>query len=515
MIRVLLLLAGAVIVSAWFGGRARAGDWPQLQNGPDRPGYSPEQLALPLTKAWSVSFVPERIYPTNQPIVYQGRAFIGTESGNFYALDSQTGAKKWTVSDAGPILGTAVAADGRVFFPSMDSNVYAVSAEDGRELWTFRSELDTGFSAALALADGRLYAVNRGGAVFALDPATGEQMWRCDVGVPLLQSPAVRPAAEGKPGRLFVGGNDLCVYAIDTADGARAWKSERLYGQAFKDYWPVVVGDRVIVRSMIADLKPAISNRTRRYSPENFPLTWADPLPDPAWYRNPDERKVALDQGRWYIEHSDAVAAGEIPEEVNTAQDRLAAHYREHPEGKDLFVLDAQTGAEAEVLPHWCAQTMNGPASPPCLDKDGMLVVPMMYINGRWGRMDLSKKRIIDILYDGRNYEGQKLTEITTVGWTPVAGGGNTDENMIVTAAGDLIFSFHCQEANANYTGVWDMKNRRWHNMLQPIPANGPYVTNTQGGGASGAVAADGMLYHMSFHTINAWKSAGARGEGQ
>jgi hypothetical protein len=499
-----LLIAVLLVVASRA---APAADWPQLQNGPQRHGYSTEKLQLPLRQAWSVSFVPERIHPGNQPIVYQGRLYIGTQSGRLHALDASTGRSVWTAGDAGPILGPAAADNGHVFYGSLDGNVYAVRAADGAKAWHFTSNLDTGFSSGLALADGRLYAANRGGIVFALDPATGREVWRCDLGTPLLMSPAVLPAGARQPGLLVIGGMDMRVHAVETAGGRIAWRSEQLYGQALKDYWPVIYRDKVIVRSMINSVKPKVSSRTRFYSPENYPLTWGDPLPDPAW-RYPDANGPAIAQkwGQWYREHSDEVAAGKIPREVDEAQDRVAAEYLARPQGKDMFVLDLADGRESIVTPHWCAQTMNGATSPPCVDRDGLLVVPLMYINSRWARFDLSRNRVVDILYDGLTYSGQKVSELTRPGWYPIAGGGNTDENLIVSAAGDLIFSFHCQEANANYTGVWDMNARRWSSLMRG-ERSGPYVNNTQGGGASAAVTANGMVYHLSFHTITAWAS--------
>lgn len=490
-------------------------NWPQLQNGPLRHGYSAEKLRPPFAAAWHVSFPPERIHPANQPIVFQGKLYVGTQSGNLYALDSATGKTSWKVSGKGPILGAAGASDGKVFFASLDGCVYAVRAQDGAEIWTFRSNLDTGFSSAVTLAEGCVFVINRAGAVYALNQDSGGQLWRREVGVPVLQSPACLPSEGDRPGMLFFGGMDMRVYALSTRTGEVAWRSERLYGQAFKDYWPVVYRDKVIIRSMIAYPKPKIASRTRFFRPETFPLTWGDPFPDPSWFRDPATKQTAQRQGRWYREHSDQVARGEIPKEIDRVQEKLAAHYRQHPEDRDMFVLDAGTGKEAIVVPHWCGQTMNGATSPPCVDRDGLLVVPVMYINSRWGRLDLAKNRVVDILYDGRDYGGRLITEIKKPGWIPVAGGGNTDENMIVSAAGDLVFSFHCQESNANYTGVWDMNRRRWSSLQKSMKDWGAYANNTQGGGASPALVANGLLYHASFHTITAWRPAATREDGR
>ncbi len=503
-------LFGALLVALAVAARATAADWPQLQNGPTRPGYSPEKLAPPFRPLWKTAFQPERVYPATQPIVYRGKIYIGTESGNLYALNANTGAKLWRFSAGGPILHTAGAAEGRVFFACMDGCVYAISAGDGKLLWRFDSGLDTGFSTAVALADGLVFALNRGGVAFALDQQRGRLVWRRELGVPLLQSPAYLPAQGARHGLLVFGAMDMRVYALDGGDGSLVWRSDRLYGQAFKDYWPVIHNGRVIVRSFIAYPKPRIAARTRWYWPDNFPLTWVDPNPLREWYPNEADWKLASEHGRWLREHSDAIARGELPELIIEAQKRLVAHYCAHPEDKDMFVLDINTGREAQVVPHWCAQTMNGATCPPCVDREGLLVVPIMFINSRWGRLDLKRGLVVDILYDGYTYSGQRVPEMRP-GYAPIAGGGNTDENVIVSACDGLIFSFHCQESNANYTGVWSMDQRRWYSIAGM--EWGELSHNTQGGGASAPVIANGLLYHMSFHSVRAWRPAARGGE--
>ncbi len=501
-----------VVFLLGLGGACFAADWAQLQNGPERHGYTAEKVRPPFTGMWKTDFQPERIYPSNQPIVYKGKIFIGTESGNMWALDAKTGEKLFPYKAGGPILQSAGALDDKVIFACMDGCIYAIKAEDGGFVWKFESGLDTGFSTAVALADGKVFAVNRGGVAYALRQSDGEQVWKKEVGVPLLQSPAYLPKTGDKWGMLFFGGMDMKVYALDGETGDIKWKTDRLYGQAFKDYWPVVAKGKVVVRSFIAYPKPLITMRYRTYKPVNFPLTWADPFPPREWYPDPNQWKVVDEQAKWLRDHTDEIAAGKMPEEIMKAQKNVVAYYTEHPEGMDMFVMDAETGKQ-EIVPHWCAQTMNGATSSPCVDRDGMLIAPIMFINSRWSRLDPEKREVVEILYDGYTERGEKVTELKRPGYYPMAGGGNTDENMIASAAGDLIFSFHTQESNANYTGVWDMVSRRW----SPIAgmAWGELSSNTQGGGASPPFVADGILYHMSFHSVRAWKPASVEGGAQ
>jgi outer membrane protein assembly factor BamB len=80
---------------AWLGASVFAGDWPQLQHGPQRSGYTEERLVPPFTVAWTRNFQPERVAGFVQPVVAGGKVFVGTEAGNFYALDALTGRELW------------------------------------------------------------------------------------------------------------------------------------------------------------------------------------------------------------------------------------------------------------------------------------------------------------------------------------------------------------------------------------------------------------------------------------
>jgi hypothetical protein len=227
---------------------AGAADWPQLGNGPQHTGYSPEKLEPPFRIKWNVQFQPERLYPANQAVVADGRVFLGTEAGRLHCLSAADGSRLWTYpageERVGPILHAAGAEGGKVFFASMDGSIYAVEAATGRLTWKFDSKLRTGFSAAVVLADGKVFAPNRGGTLFALNQADGTVAWKAGLGCPLLMTPA------WNDGRLYVAGMDLRLRALDAATGRPLWQTERIQGLAFKDYWPVVHKGLVVVRPM-------------------------------------------------------------------------------------------------------------------------------------------------------------------------------------------------------------------------------------------------------------------------
>ena len=382
---------------------ALGADWPQLGNGPQHTGFSPEKLKAPFKLKWNAQFQPERLYPANQPVIAGGKVFLGTESGNLYALDAADGKRLWKFPAAadehvGPILGAAGVEGGKVFFASMDGSVYGLEAETGKLAWKFDPALRTGFSTAVLLADGKVFAPNRGGTLFALNQGDGKAAWKADLGCPLLQAPAFND------GRLYIAGMDCRLRALDArapgagdGSGKELWTTEPLKGAlAFKDYWPVVYKGLVIVRPF----------------------------------------------GPW-----------------------------------EATAFDEKTGQPVELaIPGGI--TMNGAVAPPCVDGQGKLVTAN---GGGWCRVDVGSKEIETISVKG-------------------GGSGNNDENMIATAAGDLIFVMHCEEGNAQFTGCYDIASKAWTRI-----GGGPWqnlVSNTQGGGASQAAVADGHLFHASMHGL-------------
>ena len=468
MVLALLLSLSASIQAALGFRTVEAADteWPQVQRDQQRTGHSTETLGTGFAVAWTHPFQPERVYPQVQAIVHRSTVFVGTESGNIYALDARTGSERWIFKAGGPILGSVAARNGTVFFGAMDGAVYALETPSGSLAWK-RQLSRRGFSTAPVLADDLVMLGSRDGDFFALSPDTGDVIWSYRAGAPILQT------AAADAGRVFFGAMDMHVYALQTRDGTLAWKSERLPGTALKDYWPVVYRGKVLVIPTAGTWDPGISPA--------FPFGWHDD-----W--------------NWISRNGPIVATGNLVQlaDVMYAQQAVMDRYRSDPTAftKSLFILDEADGNESVVVPHFSAQTMHGATSPPAIDRDGMLVVPVMFIRSGWGRLDLNSQRIVDILFDGKDWNGRPLA----AGQLP-AGAGNSDENLNVSTSANVVLGFHTQEMNANYTGAFDQNARRWIPISRGW-TNGEMWNNTQGGGGNPASISDGMNYHISTHEL-------------
>lgn len=227
--------------------------WPQLANTPQRTSYTPMTFAPAQgQKKWVVCLTEldlgNRINATVQPIIAEGLVYVGCKNGKLFALDARTGEVKWIFQAGGPICHTAGYAKGRTMVAAMDGCVYAVHAVSGKQEWVFSNQSPGrrhyGFSTAVLLAEERLFAVDRGGRLFALDPQDGRELWHYDADAPVDQSPAY------DAGTVFFASEDMRVHAVKAADGAPRWQSEQLAGLSFRWFHPVVVNGLVLVRSL-------------------------------------------------------------------------------------------------------------------------------------------------------------------------------------------------------------------------------------------------------------------------
>ena len=157
------------------------------------------------------------------------------------------------------------------------------------EAWRFRTgELGQGhrepfaFQANPILVEGRLYLPTGSAIVFALDPATGEELWRHDPKIDRSKPHAeianrgvtswVDPDADPEDAcrhRIFVGTLDARLIALDGATGlpcrdfgeqGQVWLNRGVRADEYSDWVnytvtspPVIVGDLVIVGSAIGD----------------------------------------------------------------------------------------------------------------------------------------------------------------------------------------------------------------------------------------------------------------------
>lgn len=154
-----------------------------------------------LELAWAFGF-PGASSASAQPVVWEGRLFVGSWEGDVYALDPVTGCTWWSIEvDAGVrgavVVGPTSGGAAAIYFGDLAANVYGVDAATGRQLWKVRVD-DHPFAritGSPALHDGRLFVPVSSreesqaadaryeccrfrGSLVALDAASGRQLWK-------------------------------------------------------------------------------------------------------------------------------------------------------------------------------------------------------------------------------------------------------------------------------------------------------------------------------------------------
>jgi polyvinyl alcohol dehydrogenase (cytochrome) len=179
-------------------------DWPMWGHGVDRSfsypcdtGISPA-TAPDLNRLW---FFNAEDTVTATPAVVDGTVYVGDWSGNFYALDFETGEPRWTfeaevhpIVYAGQIVSSAAVADAdgtRTVYFGGGKTLYALRARDGSVRWTheFGTEGDeedpTEIESSPVVVDGMVIVgtdVHNSGngeeaGLYAFDAATGAERW--------------------------------------------------------------------------------------------------------------------------------------------------------------------------------------------------------------------------------------------------------------------------------------------------------------------------------------------------
>lgn len=145
--------------------------------------------------------------------------YFGTDAGELFAVDAETGAGLWSfsVTDVHPPAQAgdpvaipapaAIGSDGRIFFTSENSRLYALNP-DGTLAWSYQAA-EKIRSAPVISADGVIHFAAQDGYLYALD-TEGFQLWETFVGDVFYCTPAIDAA-----GNVIIG-----AYAGSATTGA-------------------------------------------------------------------------------------------------------------------------------------------------------------------------------------------------------------------------------------------------------------------------------------------------------
>lgn len=172
----------------------------------------------------------------SSPTIVDKTVYFGSDDGNVYALDAETGAEQWRFETAEPpedqryddpgVEAEPKVIDGTVYVGAYDNYLYALDADSGDELWRYeagdRDDDGGGFVwGSVAVHDGIVYGNSRSDHTFALEADTGDELWRT-----WTEGPKGGGVAYAD-GRVFTGSyEEVNLHAFDADTGEVVWEKE-------------------------------------------------------------------------------------------------------------------------------------------------------------------------------------------------------------------------------------------------------------------------------------------------
>ncbi len=169
----------------------------------------------------------------------------GYASNAMYHLDAPGRLKKIWDQDAGKgsdtdslLTSPPVVGGGLIYALDSEAHIWVFRAGDGHPVWNRRlapkngTDMPTlwgmlgtpntvdppqGMGGGVAYDDGKIFVTSGFGVVHCIDARTGREIWNKDLGMPIVNAPAVNG------GRVFVSTHDNHFYAMAEADGRTLW----------------------------------------------------------------------------------------------------------------------------------------------------------------------------------------------------------------------------------------------------------------------------------------------------
>ncbi len=152
----------------------------------------------------------------HNPALADGIAYAGSEDSGFFAVDAVTGTLLWRGDTGDDVTATAVVADGVAYVggtpDSAEGHLYAFDATTGALRWKLDQPL---FSPTVR--DGIGYAGSGTGVVVSFDTATGTARWQTQLGG------IVRNVVIAGDVLYTLSDGNNAVYALDAATGDQLW----------------------------------------------------------------------------------------------------------------------------------------------------------------------------------------------------------------------------------------------------------------------------------------------------
>lgn len=200
-------------------------DWPVLGYDPAGTSFSPSSAPNTNTTAWIADLPGGTVWA--HPVVAEGKVFIGA-GGYLNAFDENNGSLLWSfrapAQPGYPVV--AAVADGRVFFgtaePGPGGAVYALNTTTSEQIWNYTTE---GYLRPLVVVEDRLYFgvdLNSTGKTYCINATDGAHIWNYttqDKGITVAVAYSKVYLGCGH----WITSAKAAIYCLDMYDGSFVW----------------------------------------------------------------------------------------------------------------------------------------------------------------------------------------------------------------------------------------------------------------------------------------------------
>ena len=175
------------------------------------------------TQKWSY-LTGDNVFST-PALNHSGIVYIGSNDGQLYAITPE-GNTEWITFLGGWVCPPAIGPDNTIYVGAGDINwtsltqsagqFYALEPQNGAIKWQAALNI---FSRAAIGSDGTVYTASTNGNIYALNPDTGEEIWRYSTDGPIISCPKV--LRDGTD-TIIIGSDDKKLYAL-TSNGILLW----------------------------------------------------------------------------------------------------------------------------------------------------------------------------------------------------------------------------------------------------------------------------------------------------
>lgn len=216
--------------------------WYMAGANPQRSSWISEEVSSDVSVNWYRNiepYIPEYI----QLITANNLIYVSTANG-LLAIHADTGQLAWRFDTSMPIGHSPTVIEDRLFVAGYDKQVHCLNALTGEKIWSFSGSL-AGYSSNPLVINGKVFIGSRSGYFYAIDALNGQKLWQ----YPLEDQDPLGPIAFSPAyhsGTIYFASNDNYAYAL-TETGQLKWKSpEKLRGERFQAFWPVIYQDKVV-----------------------------------------------------------------------------------------------------------------------------------------------------------------------------------------------------------------------------------------------------------------------------